>query len=300
MKSLVWLSVGLILGLMGGLIYTWVISPPIYYDTYPPMMAEAHRREWIKMTALAYGFDGNWPRAQLRLADLDEVEIQQVVAQTLDAAIAQGRPLLLLQRLADLADSYGVVSPAVTIYLEQPPAPAPTTSFVTPPTVLSPTTVPPAPTATPLPSPTVLPTPTPALPSPYQIISQTLRCASAPQIAVSLVLSHTTEVRGRSQVVQVPQPGRTVWLLWEDGADRAVTGFRPEFGLGYADFIVEPGRIYKVYVDTPTGAPLVTVQTEPCTPDEGGGWIARVLTILERPSLPTTTTLTLISPTPTP
>jgi len=285
-KSLVWLSLGLVVGLVGGLIFTWVISPPVYYNTTPPMMTEAHRKDWIKMTALAYGADGNWARAQLRLADLEEVEIRQVAAQTLDAAIAQGRPLLLLQRIATLANAYGVTSPAVTIYLEQPPAPEPTVALLLPPTeVTSPTSTPtPMPTATP--TPTVPPTPTPQLPAPYTIISQTLRCAAAPQIAVSLLLSQTVEVRSRERVVQTPQPGRTIWLLWEDGADRAVTGFRPELGLGYADFTVAPGRVYKVYIDTPTGAPLSTLQTEPCTPDEGGGWIARVLTVLENESAP--------------
>lgn len=285
MKLLAWLSAGLIVGLVGGLMYAWVIAPPLYYDTYPPMMTEAHRKDWIKMTALAYGAEGNWARTQLRLTDLDPAEIRQVVAQTLDAAIAQGRPLLLLQRLAYLADAYGVASPAVAIYLEQPPAPAPPATVLPPPASPAPTS-PPLPSASPTPLPTALPTPTPALPTPYQIISQTLRCAPAPQIAVSLLLSQTTEVRGRPHVVPAPQPGRTIWLLWEGGADRAVTGFRPESGLGYADFAVEPGRVYRVYIDTPTGAPLTTLHTEPCTPDEGGGWIARVLTVLENPLTP--------------
>jgi hypothetical protein len=219
-KSLVWLSLGLVVGLVGGLIFTWVISPPVYYNTTPPMMTEAHRKDWIKMTALAYGADGNWARAQLRLADLEEVEIRQVAAQTLDAAIAQGRPLLLLQRIATLANAYGVTSPPVTIYLEQPPAPEPTVALLLPPTeVTSPTSTPtPMPTATP--TPTVPPTPTPQLPAPYTIISQTLRCAAAPQIAVSLLLSQTVEVRSRGRVVQTPQPGRTIWLLWEDGGSR--------------------------------------------------------------------------------
>jgi len=283
---LVWLSVGLIVGLVGGLIYTWVISPPVYYDTYPPLMTEAYRQDWIKMTALAYGAEGNWARTELRLADLEDAEIRQVVAQTLDAAIAQGRPLLLLQRIAYLADTYGVVSPAVAIYLEQPVAPEPTGTLLPPPPASPSPTLSPTPPPTLTPTLTATPTPTPQLPAPYSIISQTLRCTTAPQIAISLLLSHTIEVRSRARVVQTPQPGRTIWLLWEDGADRAVTGFRPELGLGYADFTVEPGRVYKVYIDTPTGAPISTLQTEPCTPDEGGGWIARVLTVLENEPAP--------------
>jgi hypothetical protein len=73
-----------------------------------------------------------------------------------------------------------------------------------------------------------------------------------------------------------------VWLLWEDGADRAVTGFNPEMGLGYADFAVAPGQVYKLYIDVPRGAPVSTIQVEPCTGDEGEGWISRLLVLMAR------------------
>jgi hypothetical protein len=126
-----------------------------------------------------------------------------------------------------------------------------------------------------------LPTPTPDRVTPYQVISQTLHCAEQPRIAVSLLLSQTIEVRGRERVEQEPQPGREIWLIWEEGADRAITGFRPELGLGYADFIIEPGYVYNLYVDTPTGIPISTLQVAPCTPDEGAGWIVRTLIVQE-------------------
>jgi hypothetical protein len=75
--------------------------------------------------------------------------------------------------------------------------------------------------------------------------------------------------------------GREIWLMWDTGADRAFTGFRPEYGLGYADFAVEPGLIYNLYIDNPWGVPVIVIQVEPCTPDEGGGWISRKLVIVE-------------------
>ena len=102
MKIWGWLSLGLILGLAGGLVYTWVLSPPEYYDTYPPLMDEPYRRDWIGMTALAYGVDGDWSRTQLRLHGMEQAEIQTVVAAALEDAVNQGRPMLLLQRLAHL------------------------------------------------------------------------------------------------------------------------------------------------------------------------------------------------------
>lgn len=91
-------------------------------------------------------------------------------------------------------------------------------------------------------------------------------------------------------------PMREIWLIWDDGADRAITGFRPELGLGYADFDVVPGRSYNLYVDRPYGIPIRTLQAEPCPPAEGVGWVSRHLILqeieLDGPALETTPTMT--------
>ncbi len=278
------LIVGLILGLAAGLLYTWVISPPEYYDTYPPLLDKPYRTDWIEMTVLAYGAEGNWSRTQLRLQGLSEAEIRPIAAAALDQAVAAGRPLVILQRMAKLAAFYGIDTPAVHIYTGADstvptPAPTPTAQTIPPTSAPTPTAIPP--TNTPFPAPTLtVATPiSPAL-SEFHIVSQTLTCTTTPHIAVSLVLSHTITVRRREEVEWLPLPGREVWLLWEDGADRAVTGFNPEMGPGYADFTVAPGQVYKLYIDVPRGAPLSTIQVEPCTAEEGEGWISRLLVFL--------------------
>lgn len=279
MKTWGLLGVGIILGLIAGLIYTWVIAPPEYYDTVPPHMHEYFREDWIRMTALAFGVDHNLERAKLRFQGLDEDEIRQGIIQTLDDAIEKGRPFLLLQRLSELAQIYGANTPAVAIYAPTTPEkpaetqPLPTATF-TPPAYAAPVT--PTPTATPF----ILPSPTPQFVSPYTIISQTLTCTAKPAIGLSLVTSQTVRVRGREQVEYLPLPGHAVWLLWEDGADHATTGFKPEQGLGYADFEITPEHTYKLYIDSPTGSPISTLQVSPCSPEEGDGWVTRVFTVL--------------------
>lgn len=286
----IWLLVGLALGLAAGLVYTWVLNPVEFYDTYPPLMREDFRRDWIRMTGLAYGNDGDLERARLRLKDLSRGEIQDALAQTLDAAVDSGRPLPALRRLAALARDYGVDSAAVRIYTAEEvrlPTPAPTSTATPSPTVTptaiapTPTPTPMGPTATATPEPiltpiphVILPTPTP-LPPPYAITQTLESCLPEPHIAVSLTQNITITVRGREQRQVVGLPGREVWLLWPGGADRAFTGLRPAQGLGYADFVVEPQQSYNLYIETPTGAPLATLQVAPCVTAEGeNGWSA--------------------------
>ncbi|HQE93342.1 MAG TPA: hypothetical protein PLH19_02115 [Anaerolineae bacterium] len=287
MKSWGVLITGLVLGLAAGLVYTWVISPPQYYDTYPPLLDKTYRTEWIQMTALAYGAEGNWNRTQLRLQGLAEAEIRPIVATVLEQAVVAGRPLVTLQRLAELAAFYGVDTPAVHIYTGEVTVvpPLPPASSPTPPVIVPPTATVSSPTATPSPRPTLTapsPLSTPQPLTALRIVSQTFTCEAQPHITVSLMLSHTITVRRREQVEMLPLPGREVWLLWEDGADRAVTGFKPEVGLERADFAVEPGHVYKLYIDTPQGVPLSTIQVEPCTTDAGEGWVSRLLMLLEQ------------------
>lgn len=296
MKTWAWVAVGLIMGLVGGLVYTWVLSPPVYYDTQPYTLQETHRHDWIAVTTLAYGAEGDWNRTQLRLKGFSKAEIRHVVAQVLDAGIAAGRPILLLQRLAYMADYYAVNSPAVAIYLKSETAPPPSNTPLPATHTSAPTASPPTPTLSPTPQPTTTPTPspTPQFVSPYVVFSQTLTCEPTPSIAISVFMSRTVTERHKTRIAWEAQPGRDIWLLWEGGADRAVTGFRPALGLGYADFAITSDYVYKIYIDLPEGRPLSTIQVEPCTPEEGGGWLSRYLVVLEsepvaEEAMPTTT-----------
>jgi len=277
--------VGLLLGLAAGLIVTWFVVPLEYYDTYPPMLDASYRHEWIRMTAWAYGLEGDWERTEARLLNLESSEIRVVVADVLEQATVTGQPVEALERLAGFAAAYGVSTPGVAIYGQgdaaAPTADTPVAGAVS--AQATPTQAPVIPTQTLTPVPTVTPSLTPTPPvtetSAIRIISQTLTCATEPSIAVSLEVSRTIKVRGREEQEIVGLPMREIWLLWDDGADRAITGFRPDLGLGYADFVVVPGRSYNLYIDSPYGRPVLAVQVEPCPPDEGTGWVSRYLVL---------------------
>jgi hypothetical protein len=253
------------------------------------------------MTAWAYGLEGNWDRTQVRLLSFPESEVRAWTVGVLEAAVAQGQPVDVLQRLARLASAYGADNPAVLIYAEEgtmPDSSAPEGSGMTPAAVTpsnnaaAPTPVAETPTPTAIPTPMPLPTPTPEAgvqASPFDIVTQTVACEPAPALAISLEISRTVEVRGRPTVEIVEAPQREIWLIWEDGADRAMTGFKPELGLGYVDFVLEPGRAYNLYVDSPTGLPALTIQAAPCAPQDGEGWLSRFLVLREEAPLPTPT-----------
>ncbi len=303
--------VGLLLGLAGGLITTWFVVPLTYVDTYPPMLAPRYRQDWARMVVWGYAIEGNWDRTQVRLLNLAEDEVATVATDVLNRAVVLGHPMEVIQRIARLAADYGASGPGVAVYLDGgdmlidgtlpvvPPAPSASSDLTPTPSSQAPTVTP---TATRRSRPTVTPTPLPTPEPPFRVVSQTLTCALEPVIAISLEVSRTVEVRGREVSEQVGLPMREIWLIWESGADRAITGFRPEIGLGYADFDVEPGHVYNLYIDSPTGPPVLTVQIEPCPPDEGAGWVSRQLILweeVEPEATPTVTATSAVTLTPT-
>lgn len=290
MKSWGVAVVGLLLGLVGGLIYTWFVRPLQYIDTYPPMMSARYRQDWIRMTVWSYAQEDNWDRTQTRLLHLPASEVAAMSVEILEHAAAQGQAAETLQRIARLATAYGASSPGIDVYAGEgagqgitPPAvvthPDPTAPLVG----RTPTTEATA-TPHPRPSPTAVTAEVPGAGVPldsFTIVSQTLGCDLEPYLAVSLELSRTVTIRGREVQEQIGLPMREIWLIWDGGADRAITGLRPRKGLGYADFSVEPGRVYNLYIDSPGGRPFLTLQVEPCPPSEGAGWVSRTLVLYE-------------------
>jgi len=63
-------------------------------------------------------------------------------------------------------------------------------------------------------------------------------------------------------------PGMEVWLTWSAGSDRAVTGLKPDYGPGYADFEVDGGTAYAISLGE-FRMPLVTgLRLKECLPGE--------------------------------
>jgi hypothetical protein len=303
------LAVGLVVGLALGLVYTWVISPVELVNTTPMLLRTDYRLSWVRLAALSYVADGDLERARLRLDGLEREDVANAIQALIEEYAAAGRPADELRGLTTLAEAFDVHTPAMLVYLYAPTAsppasvgassrtatPTPTARLSSPlphmstpdasPSPIIPT---PRPTLTPTPGPDAgtplfaptaepestppAPTPTPPLLARLRLVEQELICQpeQTPHIEV--------EVRDEDGAGLT---GVEVWLMWPGGADRAVTGLKPQKGAGYVDFITEqgsPGSVSYALGVGELGIPLVSgLQVEPCPEQEGeetvlGSW----------------------------
>lgn len=300
------LIVGLVIGLTLGLIYTWVINPVELVNTYPALLRSDYRRDWIRLVALSYVADGNLERARERLDGLERENIAEAMESLIEEYAAAGRSADTLRSLAALAKALDVHTPAMLVYSgTPPPTPVPPTVTPSPTLTLTPSpTSTPTNTPTPSPEPTSTPTISASVPvsTPTPVLTGTVPTFTpTPTVTPTLTPtpSPTPPLLERLELIEkelVCQPEQTphievvvndeegegvagveVWLTWADGADRAVTGLKPQEGPGYADFNAQRGVTYSLGVGE-LGLPLVTdLQLEICRPekdadgDENGG-----------------------------
>lgn len=286
------LLLGLILGLIGGLVYAWIINPIVYINADPVRLSERYKDEYVYLVSQSYALTGDWETAQTRLAALEEDTVAQRVAALFERYLREGEPAPAVRNLAQLTQRVGGESPALSLFgpTPRPPRLTPTATFAgsTATATLLPTpSLTPEPTRTPQPTLTPSPTPIPtATPQPvYRLLRQERVCdpqAPAPRIEVEVV-----------DAVLEPLPGVEVIISWEDGIDRFFTGFRPDQGPGYGDFTMDPDRSYAVTLAE--GSPTISgLRVEPCSEDEGGlagGWRLSFQNVERNRPTPTATPL---------
>ncbi|MBN1979254.1 MAG: hypothetical protein JW918_17800 [Anaerolineae bacterium] len=280
------LLVGLALGLLGGLVYTWAVAPIELVDVGPGMMHPNYRQEWVRLAALSYIADGDLERARWRLDGMPREDIAAGMEMLIGEYAAAGRSADTMRRLTVLAQTLGVQTSAMLVYLDTPAASVSPTGTPVPTPV--PTLVDATPTVVPTAVPTLKPTRTPYPPTatpepllPFQLATKEQICnpEQTPHIEVVVQDKDGTGL-----------PGVEVWLMWADGSDRAVTGLKPKGGLGYVDFDAEEGVEYSLGTSE-LGAPLVSgLRLELCPEEKGkapvvGSW--RI--VLERRPLVTST-----------
>jgi hypothetical protein len=286
-RSPLFLLTGVVIGFALGLVYAWVFTPVESVETLPVTLQEDYKDFYREMIAVAYIASGDLGRAKARLdllGDEDPVRALTVQAQlTLgedgseDIAQALG---VLAAHLAGDPDFLPTEKTEPPEETESEPAP---TDGVSPPTetpTSSPThTATDAPeteqpdstgeTEVPAQTTTLLPsvTPTAIQSAPFTLLEIALDCGieyQAPLIQVYAV-----------NAVNIPVPGAEAFVIWDGGRDNFFTGFKPEFGLGYADFEMTPEITYVLQlVDGDKPVPGLVAQE--CEGDGGerywGSW----------------------------
>jgi hypothetical protein len=272
-----YLLTGLILGVMFGLVYAWVVNPVEYVDAGPSTLREDFKDQYRLLVAIAYQADNNFARAKVRLDQLKDPDIASSIAMQAQRFLADGHPESETRALGLLAVALGegptpiVTLPSATV------APSPTAS-VTPTAVLSDptltleaviaekTSVPRTidPTTTALPTRTQTATPG----APFLIDEQTLVCnpsLNTPLIQVLVYDSTGQEVSGVEVIVN-----------WDGSEEHFFTGLKPELGAGYADFSMTVGENYILRL-ADGGQPVSDLTPAECEGDGGmryyGSWL---------------------------
>lgn len=268
-----YLLTGLILGIILGLLYSWIIDPTEYVDTTPDILRSDYKDSYRLTISLAHQSTRDLARAQARLDLLGDNDHALALAEQAQRHRAEGGAVDEAQALADLAAVLGqapipfTASPEPT-NTEFPPTETPTltlsptktdtptleftptsTHTITPTATLTPTlgptsTVTPTPRATNTPAPTRTPLPTrtltPTLAPPFVLDKQIQVCnpnLSEPQIQIFI-----NDAAGQGV------PGVEIIVTWEAGQESLFTGLKPEIDLGYADFVMTPEVIYTLQV----------------------------------------------------
>lgn len=107
--------VGLILGIVAGMLYGWVIRPVEYIDTTPSSLRADYRTEYVLMVAEAFSSDSDLDQALIRLASLGIQPPLDVVLQSIDYGIEHSFERSDLETLNQLANQLRTLLPSPEI-----------------------------------------------------------------------------------------------------------------------------------------------------------------------------------------
>lgn len=287
----IYIFVALLIGLGLGLAYSWIISPVTYVDANPAILRPDFKDQYRVVIAASYTSTHDLPRARARLELLSDTDpIGELSAQA-QRMVAAGEPLENVQPLAQLATDLqqGFVSipststpftntnvintqivdtpfqeslPTETQIIEET-TPLPTLSFEQTPLV---------PVTTNTPRPTFTPIPAPG--APFTLVGQDTICEPGTQ---SGLLQFILMDSRRRQVA-----GIEIIVTWSQGEDHFFTGFKPELGNGYADFVMEPDTVYSVRV-VGGGALVPNISAPSCTDPNGVKYTGGLLLTFQQP-----------------
>ena len=285
----IYLITGLIIGLVLGVVYVWVLTPVETIETQPEDLRADFKDAYRELIARAYLANNDLDRTKARLAllgDADPARALSVQAQlTLgqengdQAARALGLLAAALQSTggapisadsptrAPLSDNPGDPSATpgggsdqTTETPEPSRSPAATTTSGS---VNDGEETPQNGETTPTITPTETPTPTATQGPPFVLNDFGLECN--PEIDPPLIKVNVFDGAGN------PVPGVAILVSWDTNTNRFITGLKPEYGLGYADFEMDPAVTYSLRLEV-GGDPVNSITVQQCEDADEPYW----------------------------
>jgi len=291
-STTLYIFLALLAGLGLGLAYSWLISPVTYVDASPALLRTDFKDQYRVVIAASYASTHDLARARARLALLsDNDPIGELSAQA-QRLVAAGETLENVQPLAQLATdlqqgfvsipststpfkniintpiintpTLEITSPTETQIITEEATALPTISFEQTPLVPLAETSTPRPTFTPVPAPG----------APFTLVGQDTICEPGNQADLLQFILMDSR---RKQVA-----GIEIIVTWSQGEDHFFTGFKPELGDGYADFVMQANTIYSVRV-VEGGTFVPNISAPICTDPNGVKYSGSLLLTFQQP-----------------
>ena len=260
-----YLLTGLFLGLVLGILYSWVISPISQVDTHPNLLRDDYKDIYRSLISRAYRANINLPRAEARLELIGDQEPALALAAQAQRFLAESEDNEMALILANLSSVLQSANKPV------PTMPQPTSTLVPENSNGSNgsngSTDQNTDDSTPSPTNGILSSPTPSPTDSPPFILQDSSPICDPTLGESLIQVIATDGSGEGI------PGVTLEIsLGTDPTEVFFTGLKPELGLGYADFSAEPGLTYQLEIPE-SGLIITDIEVPTCqTESEDSYW----------------------------
>ena len=266
-----YLLTGLIIGIILGVVYTRYLQPVEYIDTSPALLRRDFKDHYRFLIAAAYTANGDLVRARARLELLKDPDIFRALSEQAQRTLAVNGSSIEARALGLLAIALGHAPPGPALAVTQAAqTPTSASSLATPVDLNAPS---PAASDNSALN-TIVPNEnSPSPEGPFTLLSQEKKCdQNLPAPLIQIQVTNKSEQ---------PVSGVLIIVTWTGGEERFYTGLKPEQGLGYADYMLDPALVYSLRVGA-GGEPVADLTAAEC---EGAGgerfWGAWLLTFIQ-------------------
>lgn len=248
-----YLLTGLFLGLVLGIVYSWVISPISQVDTHPNLLRDDYKDIYRSLISRAYRANINLPRAEARLELIGDQEPALALAAQAQRFLAESEDNEMALILANLSSVLQTANKPVPTMPQPTSTPVPENSNGSNGNADQNTD-----DSTPSPTNGVISSTTPSPTDSPPFILQDSSPICDPTLGESLIQVIATDGSGEGI------PGVTLEIsLGTDPTEVFYTGLKPELGLGYADFSAEPGLTYQLEIPE-SGLIITDIEVPTC------------------------------------